>query len=66
MADVTDQGLLPGLQKQLHDRFGIDHSSIQMERESGNPCMLDKPECEYKNCQDFGLFSGKGERVCDG
>jgi len=44
--DIMDPGFLPGLQKQLQDRFDIDHSTIQIEREGGNLCMLDQRECE--------------------
>lgn len=44
--DIIDHDFLPGLQKQLHDRFDIDHSTIQIEGEGGKSCMLDKRECE--------------------
>jgi cobalt-zinc-cadmium efflux system protein len=44
---INDQSFLHGPQKQLHDRFDIDHSTIQVEREGGgNSCLLDKRECE--------------------
>jgi cobalt-zinc-cadmium efflux system protein len=44
---LLDKGFLPRLQKQLHDRFGIDHSTIQVEREDDGSCMLDKREDDY-------------------
>ncbi len=36
---------LPKLQQQLHDRFSIEHSTIQVERQGDDPCMLNKNEC---------------------
>jgi cobalt-zinc-cadmium efflux system protein len=36
---------LSNLQQQLHDRFGIEHSTIQVEREDDAPCMLNKSGC---------------------
>lgn len=36
---------LPKLQQQLHDRFSIEHSTIQVERKDDGPCMLNKNGC---------------------
>ena len=36
---------LPKLQQQLHERFSIEHSTIQVERQDDDPCMLNKNEC---------------------
>jgi len=36
---------LPELQQQLHDRFSIEHSTIQVERQGDAPCMLNKNGC---------------------
>ncbi|MBI4651139.1 cation transporter [Candidatus Desantisbacteria bacterium] len=36
---------LPELQKELHDRFGIEHSTIQIERHDHGPCILNKNGC---------------------
>jgi cobalt-zinc-cadmium efflux system protein len=43
--ESPNNDFLPKLQKQLHDRFGIEHSTIQIERQDGDPCMLDKDGC---------------------
>ena len=43
--DSLDNNLLPELQQQLHDRFSIDHSTIQVERQDDGPCMLNKNGC---------------------
>lgn len=44
--DNLDNDFLSGLQRQLHDRFGIEHSTIQIERSSGeNDCMLNADRC---------------------
>jgi len=40
--DYRDKGFLPGLQKHLHNHFGIDHSTIQVERQDEGPCILEK------------------------
>ncbi|MCP4119934.1 MAG: cation transporter [Desulfobacteraceae bacterium] len=40
--DFQDKDFLSNLQQQLHDRFGIEHSTIQVEREGDAPCMLDR------------------------
>ncbi len=37
--------LLSELQQQLHERFGIEHSTIQIERPDGEACLLDRNEC---------------------
>jgi len=35
------------LQQHLHDRFGIAHSTVQVEKQtSENTCLLDKPTCD--------------------
>ena len=39
------KNFLPELQQQLHDRFGIEHSTIQVERQDDGPCMLNKNGC---------------------
>jgi Co/Zn/Cd efflux system component len=36
---------LSKLQQGLHDRFSIEHSTIQIERKNDDPCMLNKNEC---------------------
>ncbi|MCK9275291.1 MAG: cation diffusion facilitator family transporter [Syntrophales bacterium] len=36
---------LPVLQRQLHDRFGIEHATIQIEQQDCMPCTLDKNQC---------------------
>lgn len=36
---------LPKLQQELHDRFGIEHSTIQIERKDDDLCMLNKNGC---------------------
>ncbi len=43
--DSLDNGFLPKLQQQLHDRFTIGHSTIQVERQNDGPCMLNKNGC---------------------
>lgn len=43
--DSCDDDLLPKLQRQLFERFGIGHSTIQIETRSGDACVLDKNEC---------------------
>jgi cobalt-zinc-cadmium efflux system protein len=43
--DSLENDFLPKLQKQLHDRFSIEHSTIQVERQDGGPCMLGKNGC---------------------
>jgi len=47
---TTDESLdmdkLCALQRHLHDRFGIAHATIQVEKESvDGACLLDKPTC---------------------
>jgi cobalt-zinc-cadmium efflux system protein len=39
--ESLNRNFLPELQKQLQDRFGIAHSTIQVERQDESPCMLD-------------------------
>ena len=43
--DPLNNDFLPKLQKQLYDRFGIEHSTIQIEGQDGGPCMLNKNGC---------------------
>ncbi|MFC1848979.1 cation diffusion facilitator family transporter [candidate division CSSED10-310 bacterium] len=43
--DSWSHDFLPELQQQLHDRFSIEHSTIQVERPDDEPCMLNKNEC---------------------
>lgn len=43
--DSLNNDFLPKLQQQLHDRFSIEHSTIQVERQGDDPCMLNKNEC---------------------
>ena len=43
--DPLTNDFLPKLQQQLHDRFRIGHSTIQVERQDDGPCMLNKNEC---------------------
>lgn len=47
--DFLNKDFLPDVQKHLHDNFGIAHSTIQVEREDGSPCMLDKNGCIEKD-----------------
>ena len=43
--DSLNDDFLPNLQKQLHDSFGVEHSTIQVERQDGGSCMLNKDRC---------------------
>ncbi len=43
--DSLNNNFLPKLQQQLHDRFGIEHSTIQVERQDDGLCMLNKSGC---------------------
>jgi cobalt-zinc-cadmium efflux system protein len=43
--DYISKNFLPELQQQLHDRFSIKHSTIQVERQDDAPCMLNKNGC---------------------
>lgn len=43
--DSLNNNVLPKLQQQLHDRFSIEHSTIQVERKDDGPCMLNKNGC---------------------
>ena len=45
MDDASKDDFLSHLQQQLHDRFGIEHSTIQIERQGDCPCVLDKEGC---------------------
>lgn len=43
--DSLDNDFLSKLQQQLHDRFSIEHSTIQIERQDEDSCMLNKDRC---------------------
>jgi len=43
--DSLNDDFLCKLQQQLHDRFSIEHSTIQVERQEDAPCMLNKNGC---------------------
>ena len=43
--DSVKNGFLPSLQQELHDRFNIEHSTIQIERQDDDPCMLNRDGC---------------------
>ncbi len=44
--DSMDNKLLIEIQQYLHDQFGIEHTTIQIEKEaSENNCKLNRPEC---------------------
>ncbi len=43
--DSLNNDFLSKLQQQLHDRFSIEHSTIQVERQDDGPCMLNKNGC---------------------
>jgi cobalt-zinc-cadmium efflux system protein len=44
--DLIDNTFLQEVQKHLHDNFGIEHATIQVEKEDReNRCMLNRPEC---------------------
>lgn len=45
VGDSLNTDFLSKLQQQLHDRFSIEHSTIQVERQDDGPCMLDKNGC---------------------
>ena len=45
VADSLNNDFLPKLQQQLHDRFSIEHSTIQVERQDDGPCILNKNGC---------------------
>lgn len=42
---ALENDFLPKLQQQLHDRFGIEHSTIQIEKQDDASCMLNKDAC---------------------
>jgi cobalt-zinc-cadmium efflux system protein len=42
---VPGKDFLLNIQQQLHDRFRIEHSTIQVERGDDAPCMLNKSGC---------------------
>ena len=47
--DLMDNTFLIEIQKHLHDQFGIEHATIQIEKEnSENNCKLNRPECIKK------------------
>jgi len=43
--DTLNDDFLFKLQQQLHDRFSIEHSTIQIERKDCGPCTLNKNGC---------------------
>jgi cobalt-zinc-cadmium efflux system protein len=43
--DSLKDDFLSKLQQQLHNRFSIEHSTIQVERQEDATCMLDKNRC---------------------
>jgi cobalt-zinc-cadmium efflux system protein len=44
--DSLNNDFLRGVQQDLHDQFGIDHSTIQVESQgSDSVCMLDRRQC---------------------
>ncbi len=44
--DLIDNKFLQEVQQHLHDNFGIEHATIQVEKEdTENGCMLKRPEC---------------------
>lgn len=43
--DILHNGLLSQIQQDLHDRFGIEHSTIQIEHPRDDSCRLDKRRC---------------------
>lgn len=44
--DALNNKLLGEVQQQLHERFGIEHSTIQVEKQdTENDCMLDNQKC---------------------
>ncbi|MDO9566714.1 MAG: cation diffusion facilitator family transporter [Candidatus Desulfaltia sp.] len=43
--DPLKNDFLSKLQQGLHDRFSIEHSTIQIERKNDDSCMLNKNEC---------------------
>ncbi len=43
--DSLNNYFLSKLQQRLHDRFSIEHSTIQVERQDDGPCMLNKNGC---------------------
>ncbi len=44
-AGSLESDFLSKLQRHLHDRFSIEHSTIQVERQDGGPCMLNRNGC---------------------
>jgi cobalt-zinc-cadmium efflux system protein len=40
--DSLSKDFLSRLQQQLHDRFSIEHSTIQLEKQGDDPCMLNE------------------------
>ncbi len=43
--NMIDNQLLHDIEHQLHDKFGIEHATIQMEFAEDNNCSLNKPAC---------------------
>lgn len=47
--DLIDNDFLQKVQQYLYDNFGIEHATIQVEKEDAeNSCMLNRPECIKK------------------
>jgi cobalt-zinc-cadmium efflux system protein len=45
--DALDNRFLSQLQRHLHDHFGVEHATIQVETAMGdNDCLLDKHQCQ--------------------
>ncbi len=40
-----DDNFLRQVQQQLHDRFGIAHATIQVEKHTDGPCLLNRNDC---------------------
>jgi cobalt-zinc-cadmium efflux system protein len=45
VGDSLNSDFLCKLQQELHDRFSIEHSTIQVERQNDGPCILNKNGC---------------------
>jgi cobalt-zinc-cadmium efflux system protein len=45
VGDLLSHDFLPKIQRHLHDHFKIDHSTIQVEKQDDDQCMLNKNGC---------------------
>jgi len=45
VAEPLNNDFLPKIQQHLHDRFRIEHATIQVERQDDDQCMLNKNGC---------------------